>query len=212
MEREIAARRPMEHFFNQSIALMSEPPEPELSDLVSRASTGDLQAGQQLVERLYGELHVEAVRAMRRQSGPSTLQPTALVNEAWLKLMAGGQGGFESRNHFMAAAAQAMRWIVIDHARKKGRLKNSASGVRVPLEGVLDAMEEGGVDLLALGEALDALKEAHPDLLPIVELRFFAGLEMKEVAEVRGVSLRTCERDWTFVKSWLGRQLVSGNR
>ncbi len=182
---------------------MTDSFEISIVELLALASSGDVGAKGELVERLYRELHSQAYRVMGHQSGAHTLQPTALVNEAWMRILGKGDATFASKRHFLGAAAQAMRCVIIDHARKKDAVKRSSSGTQVPLEGVLGSYDQSGVDLLALGEALDELRAQYPDLLQLVELRFFAGLSMKEVADARGVSLRTCERDWAFVRSWL---------
>lgn len=187
--------------------MMTDSFERNIVELLALASSGDVQAKSELVEQLYRELHSQAYRVMGQEVGHHTLQPTALVNEAWMKLLGRGSSSFVDKRHFLSAASQAMRCVVIDHARKRDSGKRAAPGVRVPLEGVLDSFDQSGVDLLALGEALEALRLAYPDLLPVVDLRFFAGLSMVEVAETRGVALRTCERDWSFVKSWLKKRL-----
>ncbi len=182
---------------------MTDSFENSIVELLALASSGDENAKGELVEQLYRELHSQAYRVMGQRAATHTLQPTALVNEAWMKLLGKKDTHFLNKRHFLSAASQAMRCVVIDYARKKGAAKRTLSGVQVPLEGVLDSYDQSGVDLLALGEALDDLKVQYPDLLQLVDLRFFAGLSMKEVASARGVALRTCERDWAFVRSWL---------
>ncbi|MDF1837215.1 MAG: ECF-type sigma factor [Planctomycetota bacterium] len=186
---------------------MTDSFEKKIVELLALASSGDEEAKGELVEQLYRELHSQAYRVMGRDAGSHTLQPTALVNEAWMRLLGQGEANFVDKRHFLSAASKAMRCVIIDHVRKRDSVKRTIPGVRVPLEGVLDSFDQSGVDLLALGEALDALKREYPDLLPVVDLRFFAGLSMNEVAETRGVALRTCERDWYFVRSWLRKRL-----
>ncbi len=188
---------------------MTDSLEQNIAELLALASTGDVKAKSELVEKLYRELHSQAYRVMGREVGQHTLQPTALVNEAWMKLLGKGSPAFVDKRHFLSAASQAMRCVIVDHARKRESVKRTIPGVRVPLEGVLDSFDQTGVDMLSLGEALEDLDEAYSDLLPVVDLRFFAGLSMPEVAEIRGVALRTCERDWAFVKSWLKKRLES---
>lgn len=189
---------------------MTDSFEDNIVELLALASTGDVEAKSALVEQLYRELHSQAYRVMGNKPGGHTLQPTALVNEAWMRLLGKENATFANKRHFLGAASQAMRCVIIDHARKKETVKRTVPGVQVPVEGVLGSYDQSGVDLLALGEALDELKVQYPDLLQLVDLRFFAGLSMKEVADARGVALRTCERDWSFVRTWLRNHIDSG--
>lgn len=163
------------------------------------------QSGEtRLFDALYGELRALAAAHLRRERADHTLQPTALVHEAWLKLSVeeGVTGGGRSR--FLALASQAMRRILVDHARGKGRDKRGAGAARVDLDpdrmAVVDPEE---LDLVALDEALDALAEVSERQARVVELRFFGGLPEEEVAAVLGVSGRSVQRDWKIARAWL---------
>jgi RNA polymerase sigma factor (TIGR02999 family) len=187
---------------------MSVLPDSKVTALLRRLSDGDDEAKQQLLSLVYGDLYRRAERVMRKQAANHTLQPTALVNEAYIKLMGPEGAAFVDKNHFLAVAAQAMGQIVIDHARGKNRIKNAPPGRRVTLDGLVDSFEQNAVDLVALGDALDKLREAYPDLLELVEMRFFGGMTMAEIQSARDVSLRTCERDWHFARTWLKRKML----
>ncbi len=158
-----------------------------------------------LLASLYDELRRIARHHLRDERPDHTLQPTALVHEAWLKLGVGGAPRFESRSHFLHAASRAMRHILVDHARGRNAAKRSG-GVRVTLdEGMAGAGPD--VDLLALDDALEHLAQAEPRWARVVELRFFAGLEMAEIAALLEVSPATAKRDWRFARAWLAREL-----
>mgnify|MGYP001812208671 CR=1 FL=1 len=163
-------------------------------------------------EALFGELHAQLHRLATAQMGGQprghTLQATALVNEVYLRL--GRHAGFSSKGHFMASAARAMRSILVDHARGKGRQKRRAAGERVPLDGVLEAYEGDAIRILALDEALERLAargEKGRQAAQLIELKFFCGLPMDDIAEVMGVSRRTADRIWELARATLKREL-----
>ncbi|MCB9526265.1 MAG: sigma-70 family RNA polymerase sigma factor [Myxococcales bacterium] len=162
-----------------------------------------------LGEKTYQQLRRMAAARFRNQ-GPITLQPTALVHEAWMKIS--GADPATDREHFLARAAQAMRQVLIDQARARGAQKRGGDQVRVSLSGAEGAGTDGGLaDVLALDQALAALAQVDARRAQVVELRFFGGLEMSEVAEVVGVSLATAERDWRAARAWLQVQLTAGD-
>lgn len=172
-----------------------------LTSSSSEGSSGDFY------EQVYDQLHGLASRQMRSQGPGHTLQATALVSELYLKLGTHDSKRWKDRDHFIAMAARAMRSILVDHARSKGRQKRSADGVRIALdEAAADYTQRSG-DLVALDEALSALGENDPGLVELVELRFFGGCSMEECARFMGKSLRTIQRDWAFAKGWLRRRL-----
>jgi len=166
-------------------------------------------AADAVLKLVYKELHRRAHRYLQKERAGHTLQTTALVNEAYLKLVEQKSAGWESRSHFFAIAATMMRRILIDHAKTKHRVKRGGAHENLPLENALRiATSETDFDLLALDEALNRLaaKEAH--LAKIVELRFFSGLDVVETAEVMGISESTVKRDWAMAKAWLHRELT----
>ena len=168
-------------------------------------SRGDTAQGSRLFELVYGELRQLAARCLADERRDHTLQPTALVHEVYLELI-GPDGNItvKDRQHFLAIAAQAMRRALIDHARGKQRAKRGGGRKRVDLDSNLVATGEE-LDLLELDCALDALRAHSAELAQLVELRFFAGLPMDEVAAVLGVSERTAVREWSFARAWLER-------
>jgi len=179
----------------------------EATQLLRRLGSGDADAGEELARLLERELHALARGAMATLPSGHTLQTTALVNEAWLRLAARQGAPLESRNHFLAVAARAMRSVLVDHARRRGALKRGGGEPRTALDDTLLRYEERAFDLLALDAALEELAQAAPRLAQVVNLRFFAGLENAEVAEVSGSSLRTVERDWRAARAWLHQRL-----
>ena len=163
----------------------------------------------ELMTALYQELRTVARARLRRVPPGATLQPTALVHEAYLRLAGAGSAGWNGRSHFFAAAAQAMRCILIDHARTKRRHRRGGGHELVHLEDwdTVRSPELPGADLLALEEALEHLESEEPRQAHIVTLRFFGGLSTEEIAEVLAVSTRTVEREWRFARAWLHRWL-----
>ncbi len=162
-----------------------------------------------LLKLVYTELHRQAHRYLQKERVGHTLQTTALVHEAYLKLVEQKSVVWESRSHFFAIAATMMRRILIDYAKTKHRVRRGGSNEDLPLENALTiSVSETDFDLLALDEALTrlAVKEAH--LAKIVELRFFSGLDVVETAEVLGISESTVKRDWQMAKAWLHRELT----
>lgn len=169
----------------------------------------DTEAENALLNLVYDELHRQARRYLQKERRGHTLQTTALVHEAYLKLINQKNVSWESRSHFFAVAATMMRRILIDYAKTKHRVRRGGVNSDLPLENALTiSVSETDFDLLALDEALNRLtaKEAH--LAKIVELRFFSGLDVVETAEVLGISESTVKRDWQMAKAWLHRELT----
>jgi RNA polymerase sigma factor (TIGR02999 family) len=187
--------------------MVSKPPTSATS-LLQRMARGDDAAAHELLPLLYGELHELARRMMGAGAGRQTLQPTALVHEAWMKLVdQDSSAAFEGRAHFLGLAAKAMRSVLVDHARKRGAQKRGGGGARVPLDQVVELFEEHSSDLLALDDALTRLAEVDPELARIVELRFFGGLSVVETAGALGVGEATVVRGWRVARMWLQREL-----
>jgi RNA polymerase sigma factor (TIGR02999 family) len=178
---------------------------PDLSVMFARLRNGDSEALSSITDALYTELRALAARRMRNESPQHTLQPTALVNEAFLRLMR-GPSIINDRHHFFALAARAMRNILCDHARQKYAGKRGGRMDRVTLE-LVPGLESIDIDLLALDEALSMFARLDPRGAQVVELRFFGGYTDKEVSEILGESLSAIRRDWTFARSWLKTQL-----
>jgi RNA polymerase sigma factor (TIGR02999 family) len=183
----------------------------ELTHVLDALNRGEPLAAEQLLPLVYDELRRLARQRMARESADHTLQPTALVHEAYLRLL-GDQDkrGWQNRGHFYAAAAEAMRRILIEAARRKASLKRGGNRVRVDLPNDLAEQELSSSDsLLALDEALKKLELADPDAFKLVMLRYFGGLTVEEAAAVVGVSPRTAKRNWAFARAWLQREIES---
>lgn len=179
----------------------------EITSLLQRVSSGDDTALQAIMPLLYEALHELAAGYLRHERADHTLQPTALVNEAYMKLVDQTRVQWQSRNHFMAVAATAMRRILTDHARGKSRRKRAAPGGRVALDEAMVRDEGAQLDLVALDESLCRLQAIDARKVRVVEMRFFAGLGVEETAEALGVSPATVKRDWDFARLWLMRDM-----
>ncbi len=177
--------------------------DPDPSALIARLSEGKEDVEAALLPLVYDELRSLAHHYMRSERRGHTLQTTALVHEAFLKMGGGEEAEFEGKSHFMRIAARAMRRVLIDHARRRLAEKHGGGRPRQPLEEVEVLLGEPDVDFLALDEALDKLGEMDEHLAQIVELRFFAGLSAEEAANVLGVSVRKLQYDWRMARAWL---------
>jgi len=172
----------------------------------------DFEPGHELQQTMYGELRRVAARYLRRERRNHTLQPTALVHEAWMRLQNQRDPQWQGRTHVLAVGAQAMRRLLVDHGRHQKRDKRGGGAAPVALDDVLNAAAAGAVpveDLLTLEAALTRLEEIDPRAAQVVTLRFFAGMSSPEVAEHLGVSVRTVEGDWSHAKAWLKRELAA---
>lgn len=176
--------------------------------MLQRAAGGDRGALEGVVAAVEGQLRLIAAQALRGERPGHTLQPTALANEAFLRLV-DQRVAWNDRVHFFAIAATAMRRVLVDHARARARLKRGGGSDRValPPEAIAGDDGTGVVDCLALDEALEALRALHERQARIVELRFFGGMAMRDIAELLGVSLRSVEGDWAMARAWLRRRL-----
>jgi RNA polymerase sigma factor (TIGR02999 family) len=168
---------------------------------------GDEQAGGRLYELVYQNLHRQAARLLRRERRDHTLQPTALVHEAYLRLADARGADWPSRAHFYAMAARVMRHVLVDHARRRRALKRDGAMTRVAWDDAPGVTTEPNLDVIALEEALQELARLDPEQTHIVELRLFAGLSVEETAEVTGVSTATVKREWRTARAWLRRKL-----
>ena len=177
----------------------------ELTRLIRAADGGDVQAEESLWQRVYDELRELAQVRLRKGPALVGLQPTMLVGEAWLRLGGGRQLEFSDRAAFFRAAASAMRNALVDEARREASLKRGGDRARVTLADVSASGNE--TDVVLLSEALERLEELDARAAKVVELRYFAGLKMEEVAEALDVGLATAERDWRFGRTWLRREL-----
>jgi RNA polymerase sigma-70 factor (ECF subfamily) len=179
----------------------------EVTQLLAQIHAGNKEAEDRLIRLVYGELRRLAAHYLRGESPDHTLQPTALVHEAYLRLTSMEQIDWQSRSHFFAMAAVAMRRILVDHARAKRAEKREAFREAVSLDDVLVISPSRSPDVLALDEALNRLAKVDARCSQIVELRYFAGLTEEETAQFLGVSARTVKRDWRVARAWLYNEL-----
>ena len=185
-----------------------EPPAAErITQLLEAAKAGNRNAASDLLPLVYEELRKLAAARMARLPAGQTLQATALVHEAYMRVVGGEDPGWDSRAHFFGAAAQAMRNILVDRARRKGRIKHGGELQRVEYDEGALGMRQTGVDVLALDEALQRLETFDARKARIVSLRCFAGLSVEEISDLFQVSSRTIEREWRFARAWLAREL-----
>jgi RNA polymerase sigma factor (TIGR02999 family) len=175
-----------------------------ITQVLNAIEHGDPHAAEQLLPLVYQELRKLAAERMAQERPGQTLQATALVHEAYLRLLGGEQtGNWDGRGHFFAAAAEAMRRILIDRARHKNSLKAGGGRRRVDLNEIDRTLDEPDLELLALDDALRELEQKHPRKAAVVKLRFFAGLTTAQAAAALGVSTSTAENDWAYARSWL---------
>jgi RNA polymerase sigma factor (TIGR02999 family) len=180
----------------------------DVTRLLGDWSRGDRRALDRLLPLVYAELRRIAARQLRQERDGHTLQPTALVHEAYLRLVEQRSVDWESRAHFFGVAAQVMRRVLVDHARRQAARKRTAGAQRVPLEEVAETAAVSQVPVLLLDHALHRLEKLDPGLAQIVELRAFGGLTIDEAALVLKVSPSTAKRDWRTAKAWLTNELV----
>ena len=185
-----------------------EPTPNEITQLLRSWSQGDSDALKALIPLVYHELHRIAQRYMSGEGASHTLQTTALVNEVYLRLVQGAPGDWQNRKHFFAVSAQVMRHILVDWARSHQAKKRGSGVAPVQLDEQLSLPVRSGSDLVAIDDALKALALIDSRKSQVVELRFFGGLTVEEIAEVLKVSQETVHRDWRFARSWLRRELA----
>ena len=179
----------------------------DVTQILQAVGRGEARATEDLLPLVYEELRRLAAARMAQEAAGQTLQATALVHEAWLRLVAGGQQMWENRGHFFGAAAEAMRRILIENARRKSRLKRGGDQVRVELTELDLAEATPDEKVLMIDEALERLEAEDPEKAKIVVMKFFGGLTNQEVAETLGITERTVERRWAFAKAWLFRSM-----
>lgn len=182
----------------------------DVTRILDAIQQGDPKAAEELLPLVYEELRRLAALKMADQPPGQTLQPTALVHEAWLRLAGSAQKEWQGSRHLFAAAAEAMRHILIDAARKKRRLKRGGDWQRLDLEEVHLAVDADPDGLLAVNEALEDFAHEDPAKAELVKLRFFAGLSLPQAAQALGLSLATAKRSWAFSRAWLYRRLTGG--
>jgi RNA polymerase sigma factor (TIGR02999 family) len=199
----VAARLPLRYHWDMS----------DVTQLLQAIGQGDPRASAELLPIVYDELRKLAAAKLAQVKPGQTLQATALVHEAYLRLLGpeDSNQSWNSRGHFFGAAAEAMRRILVEKARHKGRLKHGGERQRVELDSACAVLEPPSLDLLALDEALSKLAADEPVKAELVKFRFFAGLTMPEAAAALGISLATAERYWTFARSWLYAEMTDNS-
>ena len=180
---------------------------PDVTEILNSIEQGDPQAADELLPLVYQELRSVAAAKMAREQPGQTLQATALVHEAWMRLAKGKAQHWDSRRHFFAAAAEAMRRILIERARRKQAKREAGVASYDELPESRIVVQASSEDLLSIHEALNTLAEEEPDCAELVKLRYFVGMNMAQAAEAMGKSLRATERLWTFAKTWLRHAL-----
>jgi RNA polymerase sigma factor (TIGR02999 family) len=180
----------------------------EVTRILSAIEQGDPQAAEQLLPLVYDELRKLAAQRLAHEAPGQTLQATALVHEAYLRLVdVDKTQRWDSRGHFFAAAAEAMRRILVDQARSKASSKRGGKHQRIDLPDLAERSNDGQIDLVALDEALKMLEQHQPDKAKIVKLRYFAGCSVEETAKALGISRATAQRNWAYARAWLFGQL-----
>jgi len=179
----------------------------DVTRILTAIERGDVQAADELLPIVYQELRLLAAQMLSHERPGQTLQATALVHEAYIRLVGPGDGGWQGRRQFFAAAAEAMRRILVDSARRKQRLRHGGGREREDLDESCLVVKPPADDLLALNEALDKLAESDKAKAELVKLRYFAGLPLKQAADILGISRATADRQWSYARSWLYRQI-----
>lgn len=189
-----------------------EPSPGEVTQLLGELRKGSPDAQAKLIPLVYKQLHRLAASYMRHERPDHTLQPTALVNEAYMRLILQEQADWHDRAHFFGVAARLMRQILVDYARARNAGKRGAFADKLPLERALEFSPERSQELVELDDALRNLEQLDPQQARVVELRFFGGLTVEETAEVLGISPRTVKRDWSVARAWLHGELSKGKK
>ena len=204
-DNEVRTSQPITFFYWQIAVNGAD--SPNITHILKKATDGDDSAVRRLMPLVYDELRALAESYLRQERSGHTLQATAIVHEAYVRLIKQDDIKWQNRAHFFAVAAQAIRRILVDHARARQRAKRGGGLERVRLDEDVAVLEERDLDLVALDESLEKLAGLHERQARIVELRFFGGLTLKEVAEFLGVSPRTVDGDWSMARAWLRREL-----
>lgn len=179
----------------------------EVTRILNAIEKGDARATDELLPLVYNELRRLAGHKMAAEAAGHTLQPTALVHEAWLRLVGSNQEGWQSRAHFFGAAAEAMRRILVDHARRKQSQKRGGGVGHEELNESVLVLNAPPDEILAVNDALDTLAREDPAAAELVKLRYFVGMTMEEAASAMGLAPRTAERTWTYARVWLRREI-----
>lgn len=182
----------------------------EITTILQEAGQGNAEAANELLSVLYDELRKLAAQKLAREAPGQTLEATALVHEAWLRLGGDEQPAWRNRAHFFAAAAEAMRRILVDRARRRQALRRGGQLERVPLDSLEIASPADDDEVLAVHEALDALEQHDAAKAKVVKLRYFAGLTIQETARVLGIAPMTAKRHWSYARAWLYREIKRG--
>ncbi len=190
---------------------MAEQPSSPITQLLAAVSQGDASAQERLWQLVYDELHVLARSQLAKDACRGSVQPTSLVHEAYIRLAADDDAVWANRRHFFAAAAQAMRRIRIDYARKRDSLKRGGDRQQISLDQNAWALDHDPAEVLAIEEALKNLEQEHPQRAEVVMLRYFAGLTIDETAMALGIAPRMVDKQWSFARAWLHRELSEGN-
>ncbi len=189
---------------------MADDPAVDVSALIARVRGGSSDAFDELFPLVYAELRRVASREMRREHQGRTLQTTALVHEAYLRLLKDASLSFENRAHFLGIAARAMREVLIDRSRARGAKKRGGQDVRIPLDEAQLAAPDAGIPVEDLDRALERLSTVSPRAARVVEMRFFGGLSVEETAAAMNLSPATVKREWALARAWLHRDLSGG--
>ena len=179
----------------------------DVTQMLQGIRSGDQKAAEEMLALVYSELKRIAAQKMAAEDAGHTLQPTALVHEAWLSLVGGGDAHFENRAHFFASAAEAMRRILIDWARRKNAIKRGSGAAKEELKEEHWIENVRSDELLAVDEGLDLLAKEDPTAAQLIKLRYFVGMNMEEAASTMGMPIRSAERIWTYARAWLKRQI-----
>ena len=182
----------------------------DVTRILNAIERGDAKATDELLPLVYEELRVLAAQKLCHELPGQTLQATALVHEAYIRLVESEHDNWQNRGHFFAAAAEAMRRILVENARRKRRLKRGGGKERLALAETMVTAQEPGIDLVALDEALVRLEDKDPEMARLVKLRYFAGLSTSQAADVLDISLATANRHWSYARSWLFREISKG--
>ncbi len=206
--RALTSRAPAWHVCRRRclcypLVMKQLPDRAEATAYLRDSTAGDTAAGERLLALVYSELRRKAAAFLAQETPGHTLQPTALVHEAWFRLIEQDRVEWKNEGHFMAVAAGAMRRILVDHARRKHASRRGGDRVRVELNADVTPPAESGPDVEAIDAGLDKLREKSPRLAQIVELRFFAGLPMEQIGRILGLSKSTLDREWRVARAWL---------